>query len=58
MTNLCCVRRGKYRKLEKPKISYLSQKTVVLSIIWSKYKNDEKKYLRKKIQLRYQRFLV
>ena len=58
MKNLCCVRRGKYKKLEKPKISYLSQKTVVLSIIWSERKNDEKKYLKKKNQLRYQRFLI
>ena len=58
MKNLCCVRRGKYKKLEKPKISYLSQKTVVLSIIWSERKNDEKKYLKNKNQLRYQRFLI
>ena len=28
-------------KFEKPKISYLSEKALVLSIIWSKCKNEE-----------------
>ena len=34
---------GKYRKLEKPKISYLLEKTLVLSIICSKSKNEDGK---------------
>ena len=32
---------GKYRKFEKPTISYLLEKTLVLSIICSKGKNEE-----------------
>ena len=31
---------GKYRKSEKPKISYILEKTLVLSIICSKYRNN------------------
>ena len=33
----------KYGKFEKPKISYLLEKTLVLSIICSKYKNEDEK---------------
>ena len=36
-----CVICGKYRKFEKPKISYLLEKTLVLSIICSKCKNED-----------------
>ena len=32
---------GKYRKLEKPKASYLLEKTLDLSIICSKCKNED-----------------
>ena len=32
---------GKYRKFEKPKISYLLEKTLVFSIICSKCKNED-----------------
>ena len=32
---------GKYRKCEKPKMSYLLEKTLVLSIICSKFKNED-----------------
>ena len=32
---------GKYIKFEKPKISYLLEKTLVLSIICSKCKNKD-----------------
>ena len=39
---------SKYRKFEKPKISYLLQKTLVLFIICSKCKNKDGKYLKKK----------
>ena len=46
---------GKYRKLEKLKISYLLEEKFVLSIICSKCKNeDEKKNnLKKNSQLKY-----
>ena len=33
----------RYRKSEKPKISHLLQKTLVLSIICSKCKNEDQK---------------
>ena len=38
-----CVIFGKYRKLEKPKISYILEKTLVLSIICSKCKDEDEK---------------
>ena len=43
MKNFYCVICGKYRKFEKPKISYLLEKTLVLSIICSKCKNEDEK---------------
>ena len=43
MKKLYCVICGKYRKFEKPKISYLLEKTLVLSIICSKCKNEDEK---------------
>ena len=50
MKKLYCVICGKYRKFEKPKISYLLEKTLVLSNIWSKCKNvDEKLFKEKEI---------
>ena len=55
---LCFVICGKYRKFEKPKISYLLGKTLVLSIICSKFKNEDEKYLKKKNQLKYQKLFV
>ena len=42
MKKLYCVICQKYRKLEKPNISHLLQKTLVLSIICSKCKNKDK----------------
>ena len=36
MGELYCIVYGKYRKFEKPKISYILEKTLVLSIICSK----------------------
>ena len=38
-----CVICGKYRKFEKPKISYLLEKILVLYITCSKCKNEDKK---------------
>ena len=43
MKKLYCVICGKYRKFEKPKISYLLEKTLVLSIICSKCKNEDER---------------
>ena len=43
MKKLYCVICGKYRKFEKPKILYLLKKTLILSIICSKCKNENEK---------------
>ena len=48
MKKLYCVICGKYRKFEKPKISYLLEKTFVLFIIYSKCKNEDKKLFKEK----------
>ena len=40
---LYCVICGKYRKFEKPKISYILEKTLVLSIIYSQCENEDEK---------------
>ena len=58
MKKLYCVICGKYGKFEKPEVSYLLEKTLVLSIICSKCKNEDENYLKKKIQLKYLKFLV
>ena len=47
MKKLFCVICGKYRKFEKLKISYLLEKTLVLSIICSKCKNEDEKIFNK-----------
>ena len=39
---------GKYRKLEKPKISYLFGKALVLSIICSKCEKEDEKIFKEK----------
>ena len=43
MKKLYCVVCGKYRKFEKPTISHLLEKTLVLFIICSKCKNEDEK---------------
>ena len=43
MKKLSCVIRGKYRKLEKSKILYLLENTLVLSVICSNWKNKDEK---------------
>ena len=43
MKKLYCIIWGKYRKFEKCKISYLLEKTLILSIICSKCKNEDEK---------------
>ena len=41
MKRLYCVICGKYRKFEKPKISYVLEKTLVLFVICNKCKNED-----------------
>ena len=43
MKKLYCVICGKYRKFEKTKLSYILEKTLVLSIICNKCKNEDEK---------------
>ena len=43
MKNLYCIICSKYRKIEEPKISYILEKTLVLSIICSKCNNEDEK---------------
>ena len=43
MKKLHCVICNKYRKFEKPKISYLLEKTLALSVICSKCKIEDEK---------------
>ena len=43
MNKIYCVTCSKYRTFEKPKISYLLEKTLVLSIICIKCKNEDEK---------------
>ena len=53
MKKLYCIICSKYRKSENPKIWHLLEKTLLLSIIYSKCKKEMKKYLKKKYQLKY-----
>ena len=46
MKKLYCIICGKYKKLEKPKMLYLLEKTV-LSIICSQCKNEDEKLFKK-----------
>ena len=43
MKKLYCISYKKCRDFEKPKIWYLLEKTLVISIIWSQCKNEDKK---------------
>ena len=53
MKKLYCAICSKYRKFEKLKITYFLEKTLALSVICSKCKNEDEKHLRKKNQLKY-----
>ena len=46
MKKLYCIICGKYRKFEKTKISYILEKTLILSIICSKCHNEDEKLFR------------
>ena len=48
MEKLYCVICGKNRKLEKPKVFYFLEKTLVPSNVCSKYKNEDKKLFKEK----------
>ena len=59
MRKIYCTNCKKYNELKKSKISYISDKTLLLSSIFNKCgSEDKKKYLKKKNQLRYQNFLA
>ena len=46
MNKLCCVICGKNKKFEKRKMLYLLDKTLVLSIICNKCKNEDEKFFK------------
>ena len=46
MKKFCCVICGKYRKFKISKISYISEKTLVLSINCSKCEDEDEKILK------------
>ena len=48
MKKLYCVICRKHIKFEKPKISYLLERTLILSIICSKCKNEDEKAFKEK----------
>ena len=43
MKKFCCVVCGKYKKIKNLKISYILEKTLVLSIICSKCRSEDEK---------------
>ena len=43
MKETYCVIYGKYRKFKSPKMSYIFERTLLLSIICSLYENEDKK---------------
>ena len=53
MKKLYCVFCGKYRKFEKPEISYLLEKTSVFLLFAVGARMKMKNYLKKKNRLRY-----
>ena len=46
MKKLYCVICGKYRKFKNPKISYIFEKALVLTIFYIKCKNEDGKTLK------------
>ena len=57
MKKLYCVICGKCKKFEKPKILYLLEKTLVLSIICSKFKNEDGKLFKEEESIEILEFL-
>ena len=58
MKKIYCVICRKYRKSQKPKISYLLEKTLALSIIGSKCKNENEKTFKKEDLIEILKILV
>ena len=58
MKKLYCVICGKYRKFEKPKVSYRLEKTLVLSIICVKCKNEDEKLFKVEESIEVLKYLV
>ena len=58
MKKIYCIICGKYRKFEKPKISYILEKTLVLSINCSKCKNEDEKIIKEEESIEILKFLV
>ena len=52
MSKLHCIVCDKHRKFKNPKTPYILKKTLVLAIICSKYKNEDKKILKEKESLK------
>ena len=57
MKKLYCIICGKYRKFEKTKISYILEKTLILSIICSKCKNEDEKIFKEEESIEILKFL-
>ena len=57
MKKLYCVICGKYIKFKNPKISYILEKTLVLSIIWSKCKSKAEKIFKEEESFEILKFL-
>ena len=51
MKKIYCFICDKYRKFEKPKISYLLEKTLVLSVIFRKCKNEDEKLFKEEYSI-------
>ena len=58
MEKLYCVVCGKYKKFEKPKISSILEKTLVLSIICSKCKNEDENIFKEEESIEILKILV
>ena len=56
MKKIYCVIGSKYRKFEKSKISYLLEKTLVLSIICCKCKNEDEKLFKEEESIEISKF--
>ena len=58
MKKLNCVICGRYTKLEKPKISYILEKTLVLYTVFSKCRNEDEKILEEEESFKILKILV
>ena len=58
MKKLNCVICGRYRKFEKPKISYILEKTLVLYTVFSKRRNEDEKILEEEESFKILKILV